>query len=424
MKRIVAFFLTMCLLTGCAGKQPSGEDLMENVKPTEQSKELIVIGQDEPDAFDYKTDEPWENTLVADFGLHLFRQCMEEGENILISHISVLAALGMTANGAEGNTLSQMESVLGQSRNALNNWYRYSQTAHYDCLRIANGIWFKNDPNLAVEESFLQTNADVYGAGIYKTPFDETTLKDINSFVEEHTDGMVKDILEEIPKEAVLYLVNALAFDGQWRERYKENQVQPAIFTTEAGEEQEMELMYSEENHYLEHDLATGFLKPYQYYGMDDRYYFAALLPKEGITVAELAESLDGKGLQSLLANRQPVTVNAAIPKFEAEFNAELSEALKEMGMTDAFDASAADFTAMATCPDGNIYISKVIHKTFISVAEKGSKAGAATVVEAARECALEREVKRVTLDRPFLYMIVDIETNTPVFIGAQMDMA
>lgn len=413
MRRFIALLLALCLLTGCGGKPSSGEDLMVDIKPSEQSGGWITVDDGASQSY-----EVWDNALIADFALRLFRQTAQEGENTLISPMSVLTALAMTANGAQGDTLAQMESVLGQPVDALNSWYKYG-AATDDALRMANGIWFKDDPGLTVEEDFLQTNADHYGAGVYKAPFDDLTLSDINRFVEEHTDGLVKDILDKIPEEAVMYLVNALAFEGKWQQVYNEYQVREAAFTTETGEKQTATLMYSEEDLYLENDLATGFLKPYQ--GKASRYAFAALLPKEGVSVTELTRSLSGSTLQQLLANPEQVKVNAAIPKFDTEYDVQLGEALKAMGMVDAFHEARADFSPMATHTDGNIYLSRVLHKTFLSVAEQGTRAGAATVVEAVAECALEMEIKTVTLDRPFLYMIVDTGSNTPIFIGALM---
>ena len=403
MKRILALLLAVCLLTACAPKteEITGEDLMENIQPS-----AVVY-----------TEEGAPTAAVTDFALGLLQNSSEAGKNTLVSPLSVLYALSMVANGADGNTLAQMEAVLGESVGVLNAFLGSYDTGEE--LHLANGIWYKDDPGLSVEESFLQTNADYYGAGIYKAPFDETTLQDINGFVEENTDGMVKDILDKIPQDAVMYLVNALAFDGKWEEVYRENQVWESIFTTETGTQQEMELMYSEEGKYLEDDLATGFIKYYA----DRRYAFVALLPKEGVTVSDYVEGLTGEHLQKLLGNAQQVTVNAAIPKFETAFDTELSNILKAMGMTDAFDSSLADFTGMATHTDGNIFISRVLHKTFISVAEQGTKAGAATVIEAAAEGAIEQDIKRVTLDRPFVYMILDTETNTPIFMGTLMNM-
>ena len=404
MKRIFALLLALTLLlTGCGSKivEMTGEDMMEDIKPN-----AVVYGE-----------EGAPTAAVTDFAVRLFRESMEAGENTLISPLSVLYALSMTANGAQGNTLAQMEAVLGETVGPLNGWLGSYATGEE--LHLANAIWYKDDPGLTVEQSFLQTNADYYGAGIYKAPFDQTTLKDINSFVEENTDGMVKDILDKIPQDAVMYLVNALAFDGKWADVYKANQVLENTFTTENGTQQEIELMYSKEGKYLEDDKATGFIKYYA----GRKYAFVALLPKEGVTVSEYVESLTGEELLDLLNNAEQVTVNAAIPKFNIAFDTEMSDILKAMGMTDAFDSSLADFTGMAAHTDGNIFISRVLHKTFISVAEQGTKAGAATVVEATPESAMEMEIKRVTLDRPFVYMILDMETNTPIFMGTLMNM-
>lgn len=419
MKRLFACLLVLTLLlTGCTGKPSSGEALMESVKPSQNSQELLADSQSNGET---SAEPDWDYEQVTDFGMRLFRASFDEKKNTLISPYSVLAALAMTANGAEGQTLSQMDAVLGQSRDCLNSWYKCGTDPDDDVLHLANGIWFKDDPGLAVKEEFLQKNAKYFDAGIYKAPFDDTTRQDINSFVEEHTHGMIQDILDKIPEEAVMYLVNALAFEAQWQEVYKENQVHDATFITENSIRQDMELMWSEENLYLENDLATGFIKPYQ--SKNDRYAFAVLLPKEGVTVKEMVEALDGKQLQSLLANPQTVTVDTAIPKFEVEFDTEMSEILMAMGMTDAFDSNLADFSGLGASENGNIYLSRVIHKTFISVAEKGTKAGAATVVEVAAEAAMEEEVKSVILDRPFLYMIVDRTSNTPIFMGALMNM-
>ena len=107
-----------------------------------------------------------------------------------------------------------------------------------------------------------------------------------------------------------------------------------------------------------------------------------------------------------------------ALPKFKAEFSAELSENLKALGMTDAFDGANADFTALGTSDEGNIYISCVLHKTFIQVDEEGTKAGAATAVDVTTESAALYP-HSVILNRPFVYMIVDLETKLPIFLGA-----
>lgn len=193
------------------------------------------------------------------------------------------------------------------------------------------------------------------------------------------------------------------------------------VFTLEDGSRIDVTYMFSRENRYLETANATGFIKPYA----GGQYAFAALLPNKGVTVAELVDSLSGAQLHQLLTHPESVPVETSIPKFETRFDVELSQALTDMGMPLAFDGSRADFTALGTA-DENIFISRVLHKTFISVAEQGTKAGAATVVEMAKNTAIGpiEKVMHVHLDRPFVYMLVDLRTGTPFFIGTMMNPA
>ena len=395
-------------LTGCTMKVQA-KDLMEGITPNNV------------DALD---DLSSQNADVTDFAIRLFKASNENGKNTLISPLSVLCALAMTANGAEEETLAQMEEVLGMTTDELN-LYLYSymknlpQGDKYK-LSLANSIWFTEDERFTVNQDFLQTNADYYGADIYKAPFDKQTLKDINNWVKQNTDGMIPEILDQIPPEAIMYLVNALAFEAEWSEIYEKHQVKDGEFTKEDGTKQDVKFMYGSEGTYFEDEKATGFMKRYK----GGKYAFVAMLPNEGVSVSEYIASLDGESLNALLANPQYATVRTSIPKFETEYKVEMSDILQSMGMTEAFDMYNADFEGLGTSTGGNIYISRVLHKTFISVGEKGTKAGAATIVEMKDGAAAEpTEPKEVYLDRPFVYMLVDCENNIPFFIGTMMDV-
>lgn len=401
MKRLTAIFLIAVLLCGCGSTQP--ENLAQEVP------ERVVCLAEKPNCA----------VQATDFALRLLQKSQKEGENALVSPLSVLAALGMTANGADGETLSQMEEALGMAPEELNAYiYSYMQS-QTDQLKLANAIWLKDSDRLTVEESFLQSNADYYKADIFRAVFDDAALTQINGWVESRTDGMIPKILDRMDSHAVMYLVNALAFEAEWEESYEVHQVRDGIFTTEAGDEQEIKLMASTESWYLEDENATGFLKYYK----DRHYAFAVLLPREGISVSEYAASLTGGQLQKILKNPTEAVVRAALPKFQTEFEAELSDALKSMGMTDAFEESKADFSRLGHSKDGNLYISRVLHKTAITVAEEGTRAAAATAVEMLAGAAFNPDIKFVTLDRPFVYMLIDCEENLPFFIGTLMDM-
>ena len=406
---LILVFALMLSLTAC--NRVSASDLMAGISPGAE-KELA--------------DPETGAVAAADFGIRLFRAALREDENTLLSPLSVLYALGMTVNGAQGETLVQMEKVLGMESDTLNRfllayWDSLPESGDYK-LRLANSLWFKDTPSLEIRKSFLQVNADYYGAGAYRAAFDESTRNRINSWVREHTDGMIPKILDQIPEDAVLYLVNALAFDARWENVYYENQIRDGVFTSEEGTPRNVKMMHSKERAYLEDEMATGVIKYYK----DRSYAFVALLPKEGVSVSRYAESLDGNQLLELLAEARNVPVVTGIPKFETEYSADLGQVLQEMGITEAFDRETADFSRMGTygAENRNLCISQVLHKTFLSVSEKGTKAGAATVVQMAPGAAAPgaREEKEVILDRPFVYMLIDCETNLPFFIGTMMD--
>lgn len=402
MKKRIAILLILTLtLTGCASSGVT--DLMEDVPVR------VVCLAEEPDC----------DTQTADFAVRLLQNSLSE-ENTLVSPVSVLSALAMTANGAKGETLAQMEEVLGMTTADMNAYLYSFMDGQTDALKLANAIWFTDDPEFTVNPDFLETNANYYQADIYKAPFHQETCDAINTWVSKKTDGMIPRILDEIPDSAVMYLVNALAFEAAWAETYKENNVYSHIFTKEDGTEQDVELMRSTEYHYLEDENAAGFLKYYK----AENYAFAALLPNEGVTVAEYVSHLTGTHLQEMLSHPENVKVVASLPKFETEYNVEMSGILGSMGMTDAFDQDNANFTGLGTYTGCNLYINRVLHKTFISVAEQGTKAGAATAVEVNRATgAMQEEIKTVRLDRPFVYMIIDCEHNVPIFIGTLIDV-
>ena len=396
-------------LTGCATMEVQAKDLMEGIAPNH----VNVLN-----------DLSSQNADVTDFAIRLFKASEESGKNTLLSPLSVLCALAMTANGAEKETLAQMEEVLGMTTEELNLYlYSYMQNLPQGekyKLSLANSIWFTEDERFTVNQDFLQANADYYGADIYKAPFNEQTKKDINNWVKQNTDEMIPEILDRVPVDAIMYLVNALAFEAEWSAIYKKDQVREGVFTKEDNTKQNVDFMYGSEGTYLEDENAAGFMKYYK----GGKYALVTMLPDEGVSISDYIASLTGESVNALLTNPQHTTVYTAIPKFETEYSVEMSEILKDMGMPKAFDPNNAEFEGLGTSSAGNIFISRVLHKTFISVGEKGTKAGAATVVEMADGAAAEpQEPKEIYLNRPFVYMLIDCENNIPFFIGTMMNV-
>lgn len=355
----------------------------------------------------------------ASFSIELFKKSVEKGKNTLISPVSVLLALAMTANGADNGTLKQMQTVLGKDIpiDELNEYLYYyvKKLPNGDKakLNIANSIWFRND--LTVEKDFLQKNADYYKAAAFKSAFDDRMVNEINDWVKKNTDGLIDKILEQIPGDAVMYLINTLLFDAEWETMYSDDKVSKGDFTAYDGSKQKAMFMNSDEHAYLDDGNAVGFIKPYAY-----GYSFVALLPNEDVSIDDYIASMTGEGFMNLIKNKEFCAVNAYLPKFSVEYEINMNETLKAMGMPDAFAPDKADFTKISK--SGGLYIGEVRHKTYIEINERGTRAGAATIVDL-RLTAAPDKPKVVRLDRPFIYAIIDDATNLPLFIGTVTSM-
>jgi serpin B len=344
--RAISFIMVLALgvnLTACA-ISASAEDLMAGVNPSSVS---------------HTTDTKSGNLMMSDFAVRLLRASMKadasDGENTLLSPLSVIMALAMEANGAGGNTRAQMEAAIGADVESLNEYlYAYMNSLpegeNYK-ISLANSIWFKDDSHVIPNPDFLQMNADYYGAGIYKAPFNNMTKWDINNWVKKNTGGMIDKVIDDIPKEVVMYVINALAFEADWPSPYERYQVRDGEFTLEDGSKKDIKLMYDTENRYISDDLAQGFIKYYK----GGKYAFAALLPNEGVSIDEYVSGLSGESLKNMLDSARYAVVKSAMPKFKTEYGIDMVKVLRDMGITDAFDADLADLAGLGTLADGNI---------------------------------------------------------------------
>lgn len=406
-----SFLLCLVLLAGILLRPATvanAADLMANIKARP------VTGKDADEAFIH---------AQTDFALRLLRSCSSE-KNTLLSPLSVMLALSMTANGADGQTKSEMEAVLGMTTQELNAYlYSYvnqitgSKTVN---LAIANSVWYRDADHLHVNPAFLQTALDYYAADAYKAPFDDQTVKDVNNWVKENTDGMIDRIIDEINGENEMFLINALMFDAKWAQPYSnEHDVKPGTFHAADGTDQSATMMHGSEDTYLQDSLATGFIKYYE----DHRYAFVALLPNEGVSVSDYVNSLTAESLQTMLSSARSAMVFTVMPKFSYDYKIDLNDTLKAMGMPTAFHQDYADFSSMATADQRNLYISKVLHKTHITVDTEGTRAAAVTSVTFSATGGF-LESYEVTLDRPFVYLILDTETNLPIFMGTVLSIS
>ncbi len=404
MKRILSLVMALCILSsaalglyGCEVGASSGED-----------------GGQQPDA---KAPGKEFREAYFDFALKLFADSAEKGSgyNTLVSPLSVMEAMAMVANGAGGETLTEMEKVLGggMSIGELAGYLRYFRS-DTEQLSVANSVWIRN--GLKVKDSFISSSTRDFGAGVYRASFDASTVGSINDWVDKNTKGMIKHIVDEDSiAEAVMCLCNALAFEAKWEEEYGEDSISEAEFTREDGRKEKATLLCSRESSLIKINKGVGFMKNYD----GGEYSFAALLPDEGVALSEFIASLNADKLAAALKKPGNADIVAYIPEFKSEYTAELSGVLGGMGIKRAFSYREAELSGITE--EKGLFIDSVLHKTFIEVSREGTKAAAVTAVVVEGTCvgAPAREPLVIRLDRPFVYMIIDNETSLPIFIGA-----
>ena len=410
-KRITTLVLALVLLLSLPGCGVRAQELTADF---------------EPQVMDTTTDLTAGGEAVTDFALSLLRGERSGSVSVLLSPVSILNALGMVANGASGTTLKQIETATGMSLHQLNDFlytYRMSLPADSKTCKaaLANSAWLRD--TFRVEDAFLRSCVNYYSAEVYRSAFDGGLVTDLNRWVSKKTDGMISDLLEKEPgAQTMLYLVNAACFDAKWETPYtKENVRTDGIFTAASGKRQTADYLDSHETIYLSGNNVSGFLKPYD----GGKYAFVALVPDEGVTLADYLRNLTGEHLYQLITDHHYADVQASIPKFTARSELELEEPLRAAGISDLFDVSAADLRGLGSAPNGNtLYVNSVLHKTYLELDENGTKAAAATSLDVNGGAAPPSEdVKTVTLDRPFLYMVVDTHACVPLFMGTVTSM-
>ena len=439
--RIIAIILaaSCVILTGCTGMTPT-ETTAEPTKPvttdptspiyppepTDVPKAGLLSASFSPAGKSGRAADEAFKKAYNDFAAKLFSSCADGKENVMISPLSVMLALAMTANGADGITLDEMQTLLGGDipLDVLNEYLlAYVNSLPSDekaKFGVANSIWVR-EGEINVKPDFLQRNADYYGADVYSVPFTEETVREINNWVKAKTDSMIPEIIDNIPPEAVMFLINAIVFDAKWERHFMTSQATDIEFTNADGSKTAMELMYLADDDsstvYAEYGDLEGMVKFYS----GGRYAFLALIPKDESTpLSSVLGSIDpSAAFNNAVLNANKYVFHCNMPRFEYEYEKELTETLMDLGMASAF--SGADFSRIEE--NSPLYIGSVKHKTFISVGEEGTKAAAVTSVEVCKESCPMGEMKNVSFFRPFAYYIMDTETGMPIFMGTMASL-
>ena len=417
MKRALALILALTLALALPGCGTAAADY------------TVLTADPVSAAYDGST-EPAQ-TALAGFGLDLLRGTRDQtGEPALVSPLSAALALSMAANGADGDTLEQFEAVLsgGAGLDVLNALCQ-ALTADYQSLggstecSIANSLWV--DPEGMIRADFIGRCGGIFDAQVIQAQLsDPGIVPALNGWVSDHTGGMIPEIVSEpFSEDAAALLVNALYLKNTWVTEFDPNQTMERTFTHGDGSEERMDFLrhFDRSLPYLETADSVGALLPYD----DGRLAFFALMPaEEGADFGTWLAGLDGAALGRLVRDsrdRADFFLRLSLPKFEAEWTGELKDVLAVVsGLDAAFDPDRADFSLLGDNPYG-YYLSQVIHATKLEVNEEGTRAAAATVVEATAGSAAPMEEPQgieLDFDRPFLYGIVDLENGVPLFLG------
>jgi len=361
-------------------------------------------------------------------GFEIFHQLRKEEaeENLFISPASILAALTMTYNGAEGETREAMEETLhfkDMSREEVNEAFAdlLSILKNPDPkveMAIANSLWARE--GIDFKEDFLGRNEEFFKAEVAELDFDDPEAVDIiNSWVEENTGGKIEDIIEPpINPLTVLFLINAIYFHGEWSEQFDPALTEEIPFTLPGGDEKEHPVMFQDNDFsYLETDLFQAVRLPY---GDEERIGMYVFLPGEEASLEGFYDQLDAGNWAEWSDSFFTREGEVGLPRFSFDYEISLNDVLKDLGMAIAFDDSAADFSGMREIPP-RLYISEVKHKSFIEVNEEGTEAAAATSVEVTVESAMPDSFSMI-VDRPFFFAIADDMTGSILFMGSLLE--
>ncbi len=341
-------------------------------------------------------------------------------QNIFVSPLSGSLALGMTYNGATGASKEEMQTALqweGLSDETINEGHacliEYLEDLDEKViLEIANSIWY--DHNYPFLESFLDKNALHYDGEILASNFaDPELVNEINDWCAEKTNDKILDILDMVPADAVMYLINAIYFKGDWKFQFDSENTVDATFTPSNGENYTTPMMKIQENFlYYKGENFEVLDLPYG----NEKYSMTLFLPQWNELEA-FEQNFKHENYNEWIASMEETEVLLTLPKFKVEYKTLLNDPLQNMGMEKVFYDGAAEFGNMTQ--DGNdVYINRVIHQTFLEVNEEGSEAAAVTIVEIFTESFDPNAPPNFTVNRPFYFCIREREKNTILFMG------
>jgi serpin B len=365
-----------------------------------------------------------QQKVAADnaFTLKLFKATFSgtpDNQNLFISPLSVSMAIGMTSNGSNGQTLTAIRNTMNFNsftEDQVNSYYHtlITQLPQLDpkaTVKIANSIWYANA--FTPLPAFLQTNTTNYNAKIAGVDFKSAATKDlINSWINDQTNGKITKIVDQIPSNAVMYLINAIYFKSTWKDRFDAAKTKKADFHLSTGGIVQADFMNNDLNCNVSiASDATAIELPYG----NGKYSMVLVSPKEGTSVKDYVAGLDSAKWKILMAGLGSSHAIISLPKFKFSYEIILNDILSSLGMANAF-SDFADFTRISAT---GLKITEVKHKAYVDVNEDGTEAAAVTSVSVGLTSAAPFSY---AFNRPFVFAIRETKTGLVLFAGVVND--
>ncbi|MGE5350045.1 MAG: serpin family protein [Actinomycetota bacterium] len=409
--------LALVMVAGTTGQMTSCEEKPAMTLPTDPVEIELTLKQKEVVA------------SANSFAFDLFRPVVageEPGTNIMISPFSITSALSMTLNGAAGGTFDAVKSALrygGKSLEEINDTYRRLVTVMVPVdervvMEIANSVWAEN--NFPVKKEFTDALREWYLAEARNFDVsDPRSVNIINGWIEEKTHDRIQKMLSSLDRDLVMLLINAVYFTGKWKHQFDAKLTDERPFYTSPGNPVNVPVMYQKQKFAVARPEGVTLVElPYG----QGNYTMVVALPEVGTSPAEIVTGLDAVRWEEWMEGLSygQTEVELYMPKFKYEYKRKLNDDLISLGMGPAFVPGTADFSRIS---DVEVFISFVLHQTFIENKEEGTEAAAATVIGFTRT-SLPPEPEVIDIDRPFLYFIRETTTGTIVFMGLVADPA
>lgn len=353
-----------------------------------------------------------EKTQNEDFSME-FLKLENNTQNIIYSPLSIKYALKMLEEGAGGNTKTQIENVLKNQ-----NLTKYENIDNI--LSLANGMYIRDTYAKNVKEDYKELLKERYNAEIKYDAFQNA--QNINKWIEDKTLGIIKNMLSDdvVSNPATkMLLINALAIDMEWEEKFDD--VNKREFYKEDGTTMEAPIMSmtarNDNVSYYKDEKVTSITMDLKKYN-DTQLEFIAIMPEENLS--SYIENFSLEELNNILekaktASKERNGVDISIPRFSTEYNLDLKQDLIKLGITDAFDISKANFSNISE----DLYVNDALHKADIDFTEEGIKAAAVTVITMDITSAIQQQPVEIDINKPFVYIIRDKNTNEIWFVGA-----